>query len=136
MSKRKLVAYGHLKSYLQQALEQGKSIRPIKDALEGLLADLNVLMDGVDIQNPESLALAQTDQHWMKMAAFMCFKTMGKEPLNITVKDIEACTASFDGMPVMMVRGHYDGFILQVISQERANELAEQEKAAAEGPKS
>lgn len=84
----------------------------------------------VENRTPDSHMLNQIDGQWEKLMAFVVYKLCGKDPVIITVKDMEQMAKEFaPGIPVLVTHGHYDAIEFRIVDEAAAARLTDHEKS-------
>lgn len=80
-------------------------------------------------QMNDAPVLDQVDGYWQKLAAFILWKTSGRNMVRITAEDMQAMEKAFaPGIPVILTHGHTDSLEFSLVTEEAAVRLAEHNK--------
>lgn len=83
----------------------------------------------VNILNPDSFMMQQSEGQWMKFAALILWKTQQENPLVVTVKDLQEFGQVFPGsFPTLAVTGGNDYLKFQIVDGDTAERMAEEDR--------
>ena len=80
----------------------------------------------VNVINPDSTMVQQSEGHWQKYLSLVLWKLLGRNAVVITLADIQALNRAFgEEGPVVKTHGHVDSIEFQLIDHATAQRLAE-----------
>jgi hypothetical protein len=84
--------------------------------------------------NPDSVILQQVDGQWQKLAMLILWKCVGAgKVVRVTADDIERLNKTFaPGIPVIFTHGHSDSIDFSIVTEQRAQQIGEHDKAMRE----